>query len=198
MSLKQTYTFFAPFYDALIDRPSRRMRRDSLARLPKEGELDILLAGVGTGLDLPYLPLSHRYVGIDLTSAMLQRSFPRQDGLWLSAVVGDCRAMPFADGQFDHVVAHLIVAVTGDPVATLREAARVLKPGGSVLVLDKFLHPGQMAPLRRMLNPLSRRLATRLDVVFEDALAQAPDLKIVSDQPVLAGGWFRSIKLVKS
>lgn len=198
MSLKQTYTFFAPFYDALIDRPSRRMRRESLARLPQEGELDILLTGIGTGLDLPYLPLNHRYVGVDLTPAMLQRSFPRQDGLWLSAVVGDCRALPFADAQFDHVVAHLIIAVTGDPVATLQESARVLKPGGSVLVLDKFLHPGQTAPLRRALNPLSRRLATRLDVVFEDALAQTPSLRVESDQPVLAGGWFRSIKLVKS
>lgn len=198
MSLKQTYTLFAPFYDALIDRPSRRIRRESLARLPQEGELDILLAGVGTGLDLPYLPLSHRYVGIDLTPAMLRHAFPRQDGLWLSAVVGDCRALPFADARFDHVVAHLIIAVTGDPATTLAESARVLKPGGSLLVLDKFLHPGQAAPVRRALNPLSRRLATRLDVVFEDALARVPELKVISDEPVLAHGWFRSIKLVKS
>lgn len=198
MSLKQTYTFFAPIYDALIDRPSRRMRQDSLARLPQEGDMDILLAGIGTGLDLPFLPLNHRYVGVDLTPAMLRHTLPRQDGLWLNLVIGDCRALPFADAYFDHVVAHLIIAVTGDPVATLQESARVLKPGGSLLVLDKFLHPGQAAPLRRALNPLSRRLATRLDVVFEDALAKTPSLRMESDEPVLAGGWFRSIKLVKS
>lgn len=198
MSLKQTYTLFAPFYDALIDRPSRRLRQKSLAQLPKDGHLDILLAGIGTGLDLPYLPLGHRYVGVDLTPAMVRHALPRVDGLTLDLVIGDCLVLPFGDASFDHVVAHLIVAVTGDPATTLKESARVLKPGGSLLVLDKFLHPGQPAPLRRLLNPLSRRLATRLDVVFEDALAKNPGLTVVSDQPVLANGWFRSIKLVKS
>ncbi|HET9700162.1 MAG TPA: hypothetical protein VFP70_04495, partial [Burkholderiales bacterium] len=75
--------------------------------------------------------------------------------------------------------------------------ARVLKPGGSVLILDKFLRPGQRAPLRRALNLISRHIATRLDVVFEEVLARVPDLRVHSDQPAFAGGWFRSIRLVK-
>lgn len=64
-------------------------------------------------------------------------------------------------------------------------------------MLDKFLRPGERAPLRRALNALSRHVATRLDVVFEDALAAAPLLAVESDLPVLAGGWFRSIALVR-
>ena len=73
-----------------------------------------------------------------------------------------------------------------------------LKPGGSVLILDKFLKPGEPAPLRRMLNLLSRHLVTRLDVVFEEVLAAVPALKVASDLPVFAGGWFRSIRLTKA
>jgi hypothetical protein len=44
---------------------------------------------------------------------------------------------------------------------------------------------------------LTRHVATRLDVVFEEALAAAPALAVESDEPVLAGGWFRSIALVR-
>jgi len=198
MSLQRTYTLFAPIYDAFIERASRQVRARSLAHLPAGGELDILLTGIGTGLDLPFLPQGHRYVGLDLTPAMMRHAEPRRDGLRLDLVQGDCRGLPFNDGSFDHVVAHLIVAITADPLATLRESARVLKPGGSLLVLDKFLRPGQAAPLRRTLNALSRRIATRMDVVFEDLLAQTPGLTLESDEPVLAGGWFRSLKLVKS
>ncbi|MCP2821209.1 methyltransferase domain-containing protein, partial [Salmonella enterica subsp. enterica serovar Typhimurium] len=79
-----------------------------------------------------------------------------------------------ADAQFDCVVLHLIVAVVPDGAACLREAARVLRPGGAALVLDKFLRRGHPAPLRRLLSPLAGRIATRLDVVLEDALDGLP------------------------
>jgi phosphatidylethanolamine/phosphatidyl-N-methylethanolamine N-methyltransferase len=72
-----------------------------------------------------------------------------------------------------------------------------LKSGGSILLLDKFLRPGAQAPLRRLINPLAARIATRTDVVFEHVLAAAPELTIKSDQPALAAGWFRRIRLIK-
>ncbi len=73
----------------------------------------------------------------------------------------------------------------------------MLKPGGTVIILDKFLRPQQTALLRRALNPLSRRIATRMDVVFEDVSSAVPQLQKVSDIPLLAGGWFRGIVLQK-
>ena len=155
----------------------------------------VLLAGVGTGLDLPHLPAQHQYVGLDLNRAMLRRALPRAENVDFAPVQGDAQRLPFADRSFDHAVLHLILAVLPDPVACLRETARVLAAGGSVLIFDKFLQPGQWAPVRRLVNPMVRHVATRLDVVFEEVLAQVPGLVVASDQPALAGGWFRRIRL---
>jgi SAM-dependent methyltransferase len=128
---------------------------------------------------------------------MLRRCVRRQAGLAFAPVQGDAHALPFGAESFDAVVLHLILAVVSQPQRCLGEAARVLRPGGSVLVLDKFLGRGQFAPLRRLANPLARRLATRLDVVFEDVLAKVPELIVATDEPALAGGWFRLIRLDK-
>jgi phosphatidylethanolamine/phosphatidyl-N-methylethanolamine N-methyltransferase len=197
MSLRRSYTIIAPFYDALLAGAGTGVRATSLAQLPQQGNLQILISGIGSGLDLPYLPLCHRYVGLDLTRAMLIRVKPRIGELQVNLVQGDSMSLPFADKCFDYVVLHLILAIVPDAPACLRETARVLKPGGTVLVLDKFLRPGETAWLKRTLNLLSQHVVTRLDVVFEEVLASVPQLKMETDVPVLASGWFRSIRLVK-
>lgn len=194
MALQHSYRFFAPCYDLAVASATRAARRASLARIPAHAGLRVLLPGIGTGLDAPHLPPGNRYVGLDLTPAMLARVPRRTD---LALVTGDAMRLPFGDATFDAVVLHLIVAVVPDPGRALAEASRVLAHGGAAYVFDKFLRRGDRAPVRRALNAVSQHLATRLDVVFEDALAAAPDLVIVSDAPVLAGGWFRSIALRK-
>ena len=60
----------------------------------------------------------------------------------------------------------------------------MLKPGGTIIVFDKFLRPHQTAFLRRALNPLSRRIATRMDVVFEEVLG--PPLRGFHVEPATA------------
>ena len=155
----------------------------------------MLVNGVGSGLDLPLLPPGHRYVGLDLTRAMLARSLGRAGVLDFSAVQGDSLALPFRDASFDFAVLHLIVAVVPDATRALAETARVVRRGGGILILDKFLKRGQSAPLRRLLNPLAAGVATRLDVVFEDALERVPGLSVVTDEPAAAAGWFRIIRL---
>lgn len=197
MSLKTSYRFIAPFYDALLDRATRGARQRSLAGLPQRGNARVLLSGAGTGLDFPFLPPCHEYTALDLTSAMLARARRKAGGLQLQWVRGDSMALPFAAARFDYVVLHLILAVVPNPPFCLTEAARVLKPGGRILVFDKFLRRGERAWLRRSLTPLMGQLATRLDVVFEDVLQMAPGLQVLADEPALAGGWFRLIKLQK-
>lgn len=195
--LRFSYALIAPLYDIVIERPMRAARRRSLRALPIDAPGRVLVSGVGTGLDLPLLPRLHRYVALDFSPAMLRRAVPRGVGLEIGFVLGDSMSLPFAGESFDCVVLHLIVAVVPEPERCLAEAARVLKPGGTVVVFDKFLHPRQHAWLRRALTPLTRRFATRMDVVFEEALRAAPSLRVITDEPAMAGGWFRSIVLRK-
>lgn len=198
MTLRTSYTLLAPFYDWLVGPALARVRAASLARLPRSGQAHILVNGIGTGLDLPLLPAAHRYTALDLTRAMLDRARLRGNHLDLQWTQGDSQKLPFRTNAFDHVLLHLILAIVPDTRTALREAARVVRVGGRLFVLDKFLRPGENAWLRRMINPLARRIATRTDVVFEDVLAGVRGLRVIDDQPALAGGWFRLITLEKT
>jgi ubiquinone/menaquinone biosynthesis C-methylase UbiE len=195
--LRRAYTLWAPFYDAVVDAPFRESRKRSLAGLGDVHGQRILLDGIGTGLDLRFLPRGAMYAGLDLTPAMLRRARRRAQtlNLQMNFFVGDAMALPFRDAAFDHVVMHLILAVVPDTRAALAEAARVVTVGGRIHLLDKFLRPGQRAPLRRLLSPIVGRLATRTDVVFEDVLAACPGLEVIGDEPDIGGGWFRRIVL---
>jgi len=200
VTLRYTYTLFAPIYDALVASFTLTARRHSLALLGEDPPTQALLVGIGSGLDLPLLPQGPRYTGLDLTPAMLTRARRKATALGLEIRLdeGDARRLPYGDATFDAVVLHLILAVTPHPEQVLAEAARVLQPGGRILILDKFLRREQSAPLRRLISPMLGLLATRTNVVFEQALAVTPELAVVSDQPALADGWFRRIVLCKT
>lgn len=196
MSLKHSYTLLAPFYDAIVTAATRGARKRSLSALADVPPRDVLLLGVGTGLDLPHLPTQHRYVGLDLTAAMLKRAGPRTAGLHFAPLRGDVQRLPFHDASFDAAVLHLILAVVPAPTLCLAEAVRVLKPGGTLLVFDKFLRRGE-AGWKRVLNPLMRHVATRLDVVFEDVLEAVGGIKVTTNEAAEISGWFRLIRLEK-
>lgn len=198
--LRRAYTLWAPVYDALVAGATRGMRRASLARLDVGTGDTVLLVGIGTGLDLPWLPPGPRYAGVDLTPAMLERARRRaeRDRRVLDLRLADASTLPYPSAGFDAVVMHLILAVVPDPVAALAEAARVVRPGGEIAIVDKFLRPGQRAPLRRLAAPLMRRIATRTDVVFEECLAAVEGVEVVEDAALGAGGWFRRIRLRRS
>ncbi|HNK32772.1 MAG TPA: class I SAM-dependent methyltransferase [Plasticicumulans sp.] len=195
MSLRTSYTLLAPIYDRMVAAATQAARRASLARLPADAR-QVLLVGAGTGLDFPLLPAGPQYTAIDLTPAMLDRARPRaaaRPELAIELCSGDALALDFADASFDAVILHLIVAVVPDAARALAESARVLRPGGRVLLYDKFLRPGQSAPLRRLLSPLLGRIASRTDVVLEHHLP--PTLRVLEDEASLAGGWFRRVLL---
>lgn len=200
MSLRAAYTLWAPIYDLAIAAVTRPARARSLETLATLDAPRVLLIGVGTGLDLPHLPTGREYVALDLTPAMLDRAVKRAQRLRLDMrfCIGDAMRLPFADTSFDAVVMHLILAVVPDPAHAFVAAGRVLRPGGHLLVFDKFLGTGQRAPLRRAISPLLARIATNTDVEFEPLLPLCPCFTVVRDEPALAGGWFRRIVLRKS
>jgi ubiquinone/menaquinone biosynthesis C-methylase UbiE len=199
MALKHSYSVLAPLYDKAVKGPLDHVRRKSLARLNNIEDKDVLLNGIGTGLDLEHLPRGARYTGSDITPLMLKRAQRRaiETGIDIRLECADSHNLPFKNESFDIIIMHLILAVVPNPERALQEADRVLRNNGSIYILDKFLRPGQLAPVRRGLSTVLRHIATRTDVVFEDVLARSTNLHVVNDEPALAGGWFRLIELVK-
>ncbi len=199
MALKHSYTLLAPIYDSMVSGPLDFYRKKSLARLSDTNNKSILINGIGSGLDIPHLPTNASYVGTDITPAMLKRAEKRASTapLDIRFQVADSQALPFEDNSFDIIIMHLILAVVPKPELALQEACRVLKPGGTIYLFDKFIRPGQLAIARRLLSVFIRHIATRTDVVFEHVLKTCPQLQLVSDEPALAKGWFRLIELRK-
>lgn len=199
MGLRFSYTLLSPIYDLIVASATEQIRHNNLQQLKNVAGKDILINGVGTGLDIPHLPQGAKYTATDLTPAMLSRAAKRieKTSLDITLLEADSMALPFPDESFDIIIMHLILSVVPRPIDALQEACRVLKPGGQLLVLDKFLQPGQYAPLRRLINPIIKRIATRTDVVFEELLIQTANLDLVNNEPALLNGWFRYIQLSK-
>lgn len=190
------YTVLAPVYDLVAGfGPQRRRAAGLLA--PRPGER-VLIVGCGTGADLAYLPRGLEIVAGDLTPAMAERAAKRAARLGLPAEVRvmDAQRLPFPDASFDAVLLHLILAVVPDPVAAIREAERVLRPGGRATVLDKWVPAGR-APslLRRGANLVARVVATDLTRSLEPLVA-ATSLRIEHREPAGLGGFF-SISLLR-
>lgn len=155
------YTLYLPVYDLIADRIFRQHRQQSIALLGAKPNDAILLLGAGTGLDLPYLQGYINITAIDITPGMIYELKERAQQLDIpvKAQVMNGQELQFSDASFDAVLLHLILAVIPDPVACIKEVERVLKPGGTVMVFDKFLPDGQKpSPLRRLLNQIASTL----------------------------------------
>ncbi|GEP04135.1 ArsR/SmtB family transcription factor [Methylobacterium oxalidis] len=100
--------------------------------------------GTGTGRMLALLaPRAGRATGLDSSHAMLSVARANLERLGLSRVdlrQGDIHAPPFGRGSFDLVVVHQVLHYLDDPTRALREAARLVAPGGRLLVVDFAPH----------------------------------------------------------
>ena len=201
MALKHSYTLLAPIYDTLVSGPIDAYREKSISRLQNTNNKKILINGIGSGLDIPYLPDDACYTATDITPAMLKRAIKRSQNmetpLNIHFQIADSQALPFKDNSFDYIIMHLILAVVPNPIQALQEASRVLKPGGKIILFDKFIRPDQFAIMRRLLSHFLRHIATRTDVVFEKVLQTCPQLTLIHNESALAKGWFRLIELHK-
>jgi SAM-dependent methyltransferase len=104
----------------------------------------VLDMGCGTGLAARAIArrpgFSGRIAGVDLSSHLVAAAQRLAGEEGLAAHVqfrtGDVRRLDFADGTFDALVAHTLLSHVEDPLAVLREAARVVKPGGTIGIFD--------------------------------------------------------------
>lgn len=159
--IRRIYDERAPAYDraqGLVERLALGSLRRQFGALMSGETLEI---GVGTGLNLPfYAPAVTRAVGVDLSEEMLARARERAAGLPFPAtfVQGDATALPFPDAAFDTVAISLALCTIPDPAQALREAARVCRPEGRVVLLEHVIAPARpLALAQRLLSPLNER-----------------------------------------
>ncbi|WP_299823711.1 methyltransferase domain-containing protein [uncultured Pontibacter sp.] len=193
------YTLYLPVYDLIADRIFRKYRKRSVELLAAKPTDAILILGAGTGLDLPYLKGYTNLTAIDITPGMISKLKQRADelGMPVHAQVMNGQQLDFADNSLDAVILHLILAVIPDPVACIKEVERVLKPGGTAMVFDKFLPDGQQPSiLRRLFNQLASTLFSDINRSIGSIVSHT-SLKVELNEPAALGGAFRVIRMCK-
>ncbi|GAA4723919.1 metalloregulator ArsR/SmtB family transcription factor [Sphingomonas lutea] len=99
--------------------------------------------GTGTGRMIELLgPRATQAIGIDRSSEMLRLARVKLEAAGISSSLrqGDMYALPLADASADSVVIHQVLHYAHSPAAAIAEAARVLAPGGTLLVVDFAAH----------------------------------------------------------
>lgn len=134
------------------------------ARLIPDARGEVLEIGIGGGANLRfYDPLRVTSVhGVDPSDALRRQAAaaPRAEGLPLHISEGAAEALPYPDARFDTVVCTFVLCSVDSPATALREARRVLKPGGRLLFCEHGLAPDrQVARLQRRLEPVWSSLA---------------------------------------
>ncbi len=134
-----------------LDLPADRVEAALQSLLPEQmGRL--LDIGTGTGRLLEVLaPRISAGIGVDASRAMLALARARlsKPGLDHCLVrLADMYRLPLPDAGFDHVVLQMVLHYAEDPEAALREAIRVLKPGGLLVIIDLAPHENPEAMQR--------------------------------------------------
>jgi ArsR family transcriptional regulator len=125
-----------------------------------------LLVDLGTGTGRMLELFRDRYrrgLGIDQSSAMLAYARAKLDGAGLRHAQvrqGDIYDLPIADGAANAVVMHQVLHFLSDPQRAVREAARVLAPGGRLLIVD--FARAVRARAAGLCRPADRAVARRL------------------------------------
>ena len=136
--ISRKYNRFARWYDSIESIPEllgvRRLRRGLLQRATGT----VLEIAVGTGKNLPYYANDRPIIAVDLSNEMLSLARRRAEKLsvQVSFLVADADALPFRDQSFDTVVSSLSTCTFPNPVAALKEMARVCRSEGKVLLLE--------------------------------------------------------------
>jgi len=203
-TIAKAYARWAPVYDVVFGPVFERGRHAATAAADRIGGR-ILEVGVGTGISLPDYSSTRQLVGVDLSEPMLRRARDRVATERLGNVDGlcvmDAQRLGFADGAFDAVVAQYLITVVPDAEATLDELARVLRPGGEIILVN---HIGAEAGLRRAFerwfSPMARRLGWQPEFQWERLkrwAEQRPGIELKERRPMPPLGHFSLIRFAK-
>jgi phosphatidylethanolamine/phosphatidyl-N-methylethanolamine N-methyltransferase len=204
-TIAKAYARWAPVYDLVFGAVFERGRHAAIMAAERIGGR-ILEVGVGTGISLPDYARTNRLVGIDLSEPMLRKAQERVSELGLSNVEGlavmDAERLAFPDDSFDVVVAQYVITTVPNPEATLDEFARVLKPGGEIVLVSRV---GAEAGLRRTFEhwfaPMARPLGWRTEFPwarFEQWAERTHAVRLIERRPMPPLGHFSLIRFAKA
>ena len=132
-----------------------RRRRSLVARLGG----DVLEIGAGTGFSLKHYLKADRVVALEPDPSMAARIHGKIAGAPAPVEVVDAHAeeLPFPDESFDAVVSVFVLCSVADQAGALAEIRRVLRPGGTLNLLEHVRGHGRVARWQDRLNPVQRR-----------------------------------------
>jgi ubiquinone/menaquinone biosynthesis C-methylase UbiE len=134
--IQEHYDTVADTYDHHYDKPRGRcyhthISTTIMSELPKGGKL--LDIGCGTGLFVErYIESGGNAIGLDISSKMIEKARCRCNAC--DYAIGTGEKIPFCDNSFDGVSSLLVFSYIKDPETMLKEAYRVLKPGGKIAI----------------------------------------------------------------
>jgi len=192
------YRAWAPVYDLVMGPFSGRARQQAIKLLDLRPGEQLLIPGVGTGMDLPLIPPGVSVVGVDISGKMLAKAHSRVEGRHVTLLEMDAQTLEFADDSFDAVLFNLILSVVPDGAAAFREAWRTLRPGGRAVIFDKFLPENSELTLsRRRMGRIVSAFGTDPNRRLSDIIGVVPGLVIEQDVASLLGGLYRILRLYK-
>jgi phosphatidylethanolamine/phosphatidyl-N-methylethanolamine N-methyltransferase len=164
-TVEQAYDRWAPIYDLVFGGVFEKGRRAAIIATNKIGGR-VLEVGIGTGISLPLYAPHVRIFGTDISEAMLRKAKARVAELRLKNVEGlavmDAEKLEFPDNSFDVVMAQYVVTAVPNPEAALDEFARVLRPGGEMIILSRVsADAGMRRFIEQRLQPVVRPLGFR-------------------------------------
>jgi ubiquinone/menaquinone biosynthesis C-methylase UbiE len=150
----------APRYDRQISFFERVLFGGGREWVCSQAEGEVLEIAAGTGRNLAHYPEHVRLTTIELSPEMLALAKQRAEDLASDADLrlGDAQALEFPDESFDTVVITLALCTIPDDRQAVREAHRVLRPGGRLLLLEHVRSPRlPVRAVQRLLDPLAVR-----------------------------------------
>lgn len=196
-SVVRAYRRYAPVYDWLfgaVYEPGRRALGRAVCALAPG---NLLEAGVGTGLVLPYYPASAAVTGIDLSEDMIgvaRRRKVRLNGRRIDLRTMNAEAMEFPDAAFDCVTLPYVLSVTPDPERLCAEIRRVCRKGGTILILNHFSGSRRWRLVEQALRAAAQSIGFRADLSFEEQIL-GRDWRVRSVTAVNPGGLSRLVEI---
>jgi phosphatidylethanolamine/phosphatidyl-N-methylethanolamine N-methyltransferase len=202
--VKKSYARWAPVYDLVFELVLRPGRKAAAAAADRLGG-HVLDVGVGTGLELPMFDRRTRLTGIDLSEPMLRRAQRRIHAKALGNVEGlvvmDAARLAFSDAHFDAVVAPYVLTVVPDPHASLHELARVVRPGGEIILVNHVgSGQGPMAWIESVLAKCSAELGWQPEFAWSilgDWIDSTPSVRLVERRKLPPFGLFTLARIAR-